>query len=70
MRPGQVRGPHRARLRGGVEIRDLSGFLPCEAFSRLSHATRRSHGSLPQHVSHCPYELAEEAASAGVEGPN
>ena len=42
MRPGQVRGPHRARLRGGVEIRDLAGTLPCEVFSRLSRATRRS----------------------------
>jgi hypothetical protein len=34
MRPGQVR--------------DLSGFLPCDVFSRLSPATRRSQGSLPQ----------------------
>jgi hypothetical protein len=29
----------------------MSGFWFYEAFSRLSRASRRSHGSLPQHVS-------------------
>ena len=41
-------------LRPG-QVRDLAGILPCDVFSRLSRATRRSQGSLPQHVSHCPY---------------
>ena len=36
-----------------------AGVLPCEVFSRLSRATRRSHGSLPRRVSRCPYGLRE-----------
>jgi hypothetical protein len=31
-----------------------AGLGPARAVSRLTRATRRSHGSLPQHVSHCP----------------
>jgi hypothetical protein len=50
-RPGQVRGPRRARLRGGVEIRDLTGILPYEVFSRLSRCIAPLAGSLPPHVS-------------------
>ena len=52
MRPGQVR--------------DLAGILPCDVFSRLSRATRRSHGSLPQHASRCPYEFATEKADSAL----
>ncbi len=40
---------------GGVystgQVRDLAWTRPCEPFSRLSLASRRSQGSLPQHVS-------------------
>jgi hypothetical protein len=44
------------RLSGKVctapaKVRDLAWTRPYEAFSRLSRASRRSHGSLPQHVS-------------------
>jgi hypothetical protein len=41
------------------QVRDLAGLLPCDVFSRLSRATRRSQGSLPQHVSHCPRAMSE-----------
>jgi hypothetical protein len=33
------------------QVRDLAWTRPSEAFSRLSRASRHSHGSLPQHVS-------------------
>jgi hypothetical protein len=33
------------------QVRDLAWTRPYEAFSRLPRASRRSHGSLPQHVS-------------------
>jgi hypothetical protein len=33
------------------QARDLTGSHACEAFSRLTRVTRRSQGSLPQHVS-------------------
>ena len=50
------------------QVRDLAGVLPCEVFSRLSRATRRSHGSLPQHVSHCPVRRAERVSQARLPG--
>ena len=33
------------------QVRDLAWTRPSEAVSRLSHATRRSQGSLPPHIS-------------------
>ena len=35
------------------QVRDLRRTRPCVAFSRLSRASRRSQGSLPQHISRC-----------------
>jgi hypothetical protein len=41
----------RKRVYSAGQVRDLAWTRPYEAFSRLSRASRRSHGSLPQHVS-------------------
>ena len=35
------------------QVRDLAWTRPSEAFSRLSPESRRSQGSLPQHVFRC-----------------
>ena len=55
-----------ARRRGKTRLRDAGcdparsvtwpAFSPTTCFSRLSPATRRSQGSLPQHVSRYPFE--------------
>ena len=53
------------RMRPG-QVRDLAGVLPCDVFSRLSRAPRRSQGSLPQHVSHCPRPVSEWCTSGSA----
>ena len=45
-----------------------AGLGPALAVSRLTRATRRSHGSLPQHVSHCPVRRAERVSQARHSG--